>query len=134
VRLGAPATEQWVLNAENPDFHDGLARALNGNFSGAIEDFQFFIEYLERSHFNYNTLIDQRQRWVKALGNGGNPSRQTCSSSCAVNRASASWEEGAGAVTSSLKDRSALRLLLFAASSYLVVSMSALSVARIASS
>ena len=47
----------------------GVARALTGDFSGAIEDFQAFITWGQGSSEN----IELRQEWVQALENGTNP-------------------------------------------------------------
>ncbi len=46
----------------------GLARALVGDFDGAIQDFTFFIE-----HSNQNELIEERQQWISELEKGNNP-------------------------------------------------------------
>ncbi len=46
----------------------GLARALNGNFSGAIEDFQFFVDYSGNE-----SRIPQRQEWIADLREAKNP-------------------------------------------------------------
>jgi WD40 repeat protein len=48
----------------------GLARALTGDYPGAIEDFQFFIDYGE---YYDETWVQQRQEWIVALGEGKNP-------------------------------------------------------------
>jgi hypothetical protein len=59
-----------VLDPENPDFHDsrGLARALSGNVSGAVDDFQFFM-----LNTNNPTRKAELQSWVKALAQIKNP-------------------------------------------------------------
>ncbi|MUG95383.1 hypothetical protein F7734_24665 [Scytonema sp. UIC 10036] len=46
----------------------GLARALNDNSKGAIEDFQAFIKWTNNSEQK-----SQRQRWINALNAGKNP-------------------------------------------------------------
>jgi regulator of sirC expression with transglutaminase-like and TPR domain len=46
----------------------GLARALTGNFKGAIEDFQVFIESTDDAD-----VKAQRESWVKDLQAGNNP-------------------------------------------------------------
>ena len=46
----------------------GLARALTGDYSGAIEDFQFFIENSDDEIY-----IEQRQQWIVDLSAGKNP-------------------------------------------------------------
>jgi hypothetical protein len=58
------------LLPKDPDIHDsrGLARALIGDISGAIEDFQFFVENTEAAE-----LIQQRQTWIADLKAGKNP-------------------------------------------------------------
>jgi tetratricopeptide (TPR) repeat protein len=58
------------LAPNNPYIRDsrGLARALTGNFPGAIEDFQVFIEST-----NDAEKKAQREAWVKDLQAGNNP-------------------------------------------------------------
>jgi len=58
----------------------GLARALTGNYSGAIEDFEAYIKWTyDEDHKAYIKWIDdedhkaQRQGWVKVLKAGKNP-------------------------------------------------------------
>ncbi|GAB1540627.1 hypothetical protein NUACC21_32960 [Scytonema sp. NUACC21] len=46
----------------------GLARALTGDFKGAIEDFQAFIKWSDNSEQK-----SQRQSWINALSAGKNP-------------------------------------------------------------
>jgi hypothetical protein len=46
----------------------GLARALTGNFAGAIEDFQVFVDSTDDEEQKA-----QRQQWIEALQKGGNP-------------------------------------------------------------
>jgi len=46
----------------------GLARALTGNYSGAIEDFQFFVDNGDRAD-----LIQKRQQWIMDLKAGRDP-------------------------------------------------------------
>jgi tetratricopeptide (TPR) repeat protein len=55
---------------EDGDIRDsrGLARALVGNYAGAIEDFQVFIKSTNNSEFK-----KQREGWVKDLQAGKNP-------------------------------------------------------------
>jgi len=65
------ACEQAVaLEPENNGIRDsrGLARALTGNITGAIEDFQAFI-----NSTNDKDMKAQRQRWIDALRAGQNP-------------------------------------------------------------
>ncbi|NEU72071.1 hypothetical protein PI95_005660, partial [Hassallia byssoidea VB512170] len=58
------------LAPNNPYIRDsrGLARALTGNFQGAIEDFQVFIESTDNADQK-----KQRESWVKDLQAGNNP-------------------------------------------------------------
>ena len=71
--LALPACQRAIeLVPDYPEYRDGrgLARALTGDYPGAIEDFQYYLD---------NTLdIDpetarQRQAWIQALQNGQNP-------------------------------------------------------------
>jgi WD40 repeat protein len=57
-------------NEQDADIRDsrGLARALTGNFKGAITDFEFFVQ-----HTNSEEKKKQRQDWIKALKKGDNP-------------------------------------------------------------
>jgi acetyl esterase/lipase len=59
------------LNPDHREYRDsrGLVRALLGDFEGAIEDFEFFIERVPPS----NPRRAQRQGWVEALRAGENP-------------------------------------------------------------
>jgi len=50
----------------------GLARALTGDYDGAAEDFQFFVDRSE-STGSYTNLIEQRQEWIEDLDAGQNP-------------------------------------------------------------
>jgi WD40 repeat protein len=50
----------------------GLARALSGDISGAIEDFTYFIDWY--SQYNPNSpQISMRRDWIQALEAGNNP-------------------------------------------------------------
>ncbi|WP_374108372.1 tetratricopeptide repeat protein [Nostoc sp. XA010] len=66
-----PACEKAVAlapkDSNNRDSR-GLARALTGNYQGAIEDFEAFIAQTEDKDYKA-----QRQRWVKDLRAGKNP-------------------------------------------------------------
>lgn len=55
---------------ESEEFRDsrGLARALVGDFDGAIEDFQAFVDATEDEERKY-----QRQNWINILRAGDNP-------------------------------------------------------------
>ncbi len=59
-----------ALAPEDGNIRDsrGLARALTGNYQGAIEDFEAYIA----GNVNEESKL-QRQRWVKALRAGKNP-------------------------------------------------------------
>jgi tetratricopeptide (TPR) repeat protein len=59
------------LAPDDGDIHDsrGLARALTGNISGAIEDFQFFVDGTDNADQKA-----QRQSWIDALRAGQPPS------------------------------------------------------------
>ncbi len=65
------ACEKAVKLAPNEGYirdSRGLARALTGNFQGAIEDFQVFIESTDDAEKKA-----QRESWVKDLQAGNNP-------------------------------------------------------------
>jgi hypothetical protein len=49
-----------------------LARALTGDYAGAIEDFQFFIDNEKREAFT-PSMFQQRQQWIVELQAGRNP-------------------------------------------------------------
>jgi tetratricopeptide (TPR) repeat protein len=52
----------------------GLARALTGDYEGAIEDFSAFVEWAEEQDSElYAELIAQRKAWIEALQRGENP-------------------------------------------------------------
>jgi hypothetical protein len=73
-----PACEQAVALASSPDVvagdrdSRGLARALTGNSSGAIEDFQAFVDW-SKQNGQYDTLGKEREGWIAALKRGKNP-------------------------------------------------------------
>jgi hypothetical protein len=58
------------LVPDDPAIRDsrGLARVLTGDYFGAIEDFQFFVD-----HYGDETLIEQREQWIVDLKAGKNP-------------------------------------------------------------
>ncbi len=68
-----------MLNPTDPMIRDsrGLARALKGDFEGAIEDFQFFVDFfIDDSSLGpekYNELLGQRRQWIMDLKAGKNP-------------------------------------------------------------
>ena len=47
----------------------GLARALTGDFDGAIEDFQAYIDLADSP----DEMKNQRREWIEALERGENP-------------------------------------------------------------
>jgi len=75
-----------VTSSENPNYRDsrGVARAMTGNLSGAIEDFQVFITWIDNGIKNNQSMTDadkallnnlklNRQRWLNTLRAGKNP-------------------------------------------------------------
>jgi hypothetical protein len=50
----------------------GIARALTGDFCGAIEDFQFYVEWYRDDSFRQDQ-VDQRGDWIAELEKGRNP-------------------------------------------------------------
>jgi hypothetical protein len=62
------------LAPENDDFRDsrGIARALLGDFEGAIEDFEAFLAVARELGYP-EEMLDQRQEWIEALRAGINP-------------------------------------------------------------
>ncbi|MBW4470384.1 MAG: TIR domain-containing protein [Stenomitos rutilans HA7619-LM2] len=66
-----PICEKVVAtDPDNGEFHDsrGVARAMTGDFAGAIEDFQVFVNWTEE-----DDRRTQRQRWINKLQQGNNP-------------------------------------------------------------
>jgi WD40 repeat protein len=72
------ACERAVSLASLPGFRDsrGLARALTGNTSGAIEDFGAFVDW-SKENGQYDTLGKEREGWIASLKQGKNPFDQT---------------------------------------------------------
>jgi len=71
--LVMPACEMAVNAApDNTDFRDsrGVARALSGDFTGAIADFRAFVEAPSEGAKH---LAPERQDWLTALEGGNNP-------------------------------------------------------------
>lgn len=69
------ACEQAVaLAPNNGDYRDsrGVARALLGDFAGAIDDFEFFLQYLINID-QYEEGGYGREAWITTLQNGENP-------------------------------------------------------------
>jgi tetratricopeptide (TPR) repeat protein len=62
------------LAPDNGEYRDsrGLARALTGDYSGAIEDFEFFIAWLKETG-TYEEGGYGREAWIAALQDGQNP-------------------------------------------------------------
>jgi hypothetical protein len=58
------------LQPENESYRDsrGLARALIGDFKGAISDFEFYIKHAKLQH-----KLVQREQWLNQLREGTNP-------------------------------------------------------------
>lgn len=50
----------------------GLARALTGDFEGAIQDFEFFVEWSKEPGSNAQN-VDWREKWISELKAGRNP-------------------------------------------------------------
>lgn len=51
----------------------GLARALTGDYAGAIEDFAFYVEYTKEDAEYYEEYGKKREGWIAALQAGQNP-------------------------------------------------------------
>jgi WD40 repeat protein len=87
AQLVFPACEEAVkLAPDNADYRDslGLARALTGDTTGAIADFQFFVDRVTATILNlpdiapdtqkfYQHLVDERKAWIQVLKAGNNP-------------------------------------------------------------
>jgi hypothetical protein len=67
---------------EDVELHDsrGVARVLTHDYAGAIEDFTFFVEHVEKSPSMYpspsmpiDERLAQRRAWIAALERGENP-------------------------------------------------------------
>jgi len=75
AELVMPACEKAVaLAPQNGGYADsrGVARALTGDFHGAIEDFKSFIKWAQETNQHLNK-VEQRKAWITALENGRNP-------------------------------------------------------------
>jgi len=69
------ACEQAVeLAPDDGDYRDsrGLARALTGDYAGAIEDFEFYVEWLKEND-RYEPNGPKREAWIAELEAGRNP-------------------------------------------------------------
>jgi WD40 repeat protein len=75
VEIVMPACERAVeLAPYDGRFRDsrGLARALTGNYAGAIEDFESFVEWTKK-HSKYGQNSIKREDWIAKLKAGQNP-------------------------------------------------------------
>ena len=68
-----PACEHAVRLADDEHLADcrdsrGLARALTGDYAGAVEDFRYFV-----AHWEDEELVAQRQAWIAELEADRNP-------------------------------------------------------------
>jgi WD40 repeat protein/heme exporter protein D len=69
------ACEQAVaLTPDDGRMHDsrGLARALTGDLEGAVEDFEFYVEWLKHTG-QYEKGASKRESWIDELKAGRNP-------------------------------------------------------------
>jgi tetratricopeptide (TPR) repeat protein len=69
-----PACERAVeLEPDDGGYRDsrGLARALTGDYAGAIEDFQFFVEWGRGQRSK--EMLDKRRDWIQRLEADRNP-------------------------------------------------------------
>lgn len=66
----------WAVKAEphNGNYRDsrGLARALTGDYAGAIDDFQFYVRWM-REHVDVPQKTAMREAWIRALRRQENP-------------------------------------------------------------
>jgi tetratricopeptide (TPR) repeat protein len=62
------------LDPDNPSIFDsrGLAKALTGDYAGAIVDFDVFVEWTKK-HGWYDAYGKQREEWIAKLAVGENP-------------------------------------------------------------
>ena len=69
-----PACEKAVAVDASPGNRDsrGLARALTGDTSGAIDDFQVMVDWSKQNNL-YDTLGKEREGWIASLKQGKNP-------------------------------------------------------------
>jgi tetratricopeptide (TPR) repeat protein len=60
--------------SENGNYRDslGLAKALTGNFKGAIDDFQFYVKWAKKNQQS-EEKIERRRNWIQELEAGKNP-------------------------------------------------------------
>ena len=72
--LVLPVCEQAVrLEPDHGGYRDsrGLGRALTGDYSGAIEDFRYYLKWGEKEQRPES--LQRREQWVKELESGRNP-------------------------------------------------------------
>jgi WD40 repeat protein len=71
------AGDRAVQLLPDPDIRDsrGVARALNGDYQGAIEDFEAFVES-NRASMGEQPAIEKRRQWIVTLRAGQNPFSQ----------------------------------------------------------
>jgi hypothetical protein len=77
TQIVMPACEQAVALADEqyiPYFRDsrGLARALTGNYQGAIDDFAAFAAWAKTNEASAQAG-SEREAWIRTLQSGGNP-------------------------------------------------------------
>lgn len=70
-----PACERAVsLAPDDPEIRDsrGVARALTGDYAGAIEDFEYYVEAMGAGS-SVDEWVEQRKAWIAELKKGRNP-------------------------------------------------------------
>jgi hypothetical protein len=71
-----PACDRAVAEAPGyPPYGDsrGVARALLGDYPGAIDDFSAFVEWSRTAGSRYDSLRPKREAWIETLKTGRNP-------------------------------------------------------------
>ena len=73
-KLCTPVIRQWSCLLEDGIAHQGrgLARALTGNFAGAVEDFEMYLEWAPENEQSAED-ISLRLQWTEALKEHHNP-------------------------------------------------------------
>ena len=66
VELAPTAKKDWVRDSR------GLAKALRGDYSGAIEDFKAYVEGSKANNM-FEKYGQKREEWINALEAGKNP-------------------------------------------------------------
>jgi tetratricopeptide (TPR) repeat protein len=63
-----------ALDPEHGGIRDsrGVARAIMGDYTGAIEDFNFYVEWA-KENYAYGIYSNKREAWITELENGRNP-------------------------------------------------------------